>query len=83
MTEEVPERGKDEYGFPEKQFQALYDEDVGSPHYEIAASEVYDGLRNEGLSSEAVEVSEYLSDGDVEAAEELTGELLEEGGENR
>lgn len=80
MTEEHPERSKEEYDFPDKQLQTLYDEEVDSPHYDIAASELYEGLRNEGFSTEAVEVSQYLEEGNVEAAEELTEELLEEGG---
>ena len=72
----------DEYGF-EEEFETLYQEDSDSPRYDIAAAEVYEGLRNQGFSSQAVEVSEYLSEGDVEAAEELTEDLLEEdGGEN-
>jgi len=80
VTEETPEQGRDEYEFPEKQFQTLYDEDIDSPLYDIAGSELYEGLRNEGFSTEAVQVSEYLSEGDVESAEELTEDLLEEGG---
>lgn len=80
MTEEHPERSKEDYEFPENQFQTLYKEESDSPLYDIAASEVYRGLRNEGFSTEAIEVAEYLEEGDVEAAEELTEDLLEEGG---
>jgi Tfp pilus assembly protein FimV len=79
VTEETPETSRDEYDFPDKQFSTLYEQEQDTPLYDIAASEVYEGLRNEGFSTEAVEVSEYLSEGDVEAAEELTEELLEEG----
>lgn len=80
MTEETPKTSKEDYEFPNKQFQTLYDEDSDAPLYDIAASELYEGLRNEGFSTEAVEVFEYLEDGEVEQAEELTEDLLEEQG---
>lgn len=61
----------------EEEFDTLYEEDSDSPRYGIAASEVYRELRNQGFRGRAVEVNQYLDSGDVEAAEELTAELLE------
>ena len=80
MTEEYPENDSSDYEFPDKQLNKLYDEEPGSPMYRIAASNLTRGLRDRGVRDEAVEIFDYLEDGDVEAAEELTEEVLEEGG---
>lgn len=80
MTEEYPENDPSDYEFPQKEFNKLYDEEPGSPVYKIAASNLTRGLRDRGVREEAVEVFDYLEDGDVEAAEELTEETLEQGG---
>lgn len=80
MTEEYPENEPEDFEFPEKQLNKLYDEEPGSPVYKIAASNLTRGLRDRGVRDEAVKIFDYLENGDVEAAEELTEEVLEEGG---
>jgi hypothetical protein len=80
VTEEYPENDPQDFEFPQKQLNKLYDEEPGSPTYKIAASNLTKGLRDRGVREEAVEVFDYLEDGDVEAAEELTEGVLEQGG---
>jgi len=80
VTEEYPENSPEDYEFPQKELNKLYDEEPGSPVYKIAASNLTRGLRDRGIRDEAVEIFDYLEEGDVEAAEELTEEVLEEQG---
>lgn len=71
----------DEYEFDtiDEAFDMLYEFPTNGPEYCIVQGGIYDNLRQSTYVSaqDAMEVTRHLNKGEIEEAEELTGELLE------
>lgn len=84
MTEESPERDPSDYQFPDQYLNDLHEEEDNSPWYCIVQGQLYEAMRSDVRfdATDAMDVSRYLNNGEVEKAEDfiydqLDGELDE------
>jgi len=72
---------QDQYDFDtvDEAFEMLYKLPTNGPEYSIVQGGLYKNIKTSAYISnqEAMEVSRHLNKGEIEEAEELTGELLE------
>jgi hypothetical protein len=61
-------------------FEMLYDLPDNSPDYSLVQGQVYENIQRSAYVSQkdAMQVSRHLNMGDVQSAEDLVNELLEE-----
>lgn len=80
MTEEIPFNDVDDYKFPDKYLSELQELDENSPQYDIVQGGFYESLRMDARfdATQALSVSRALNNGDVDEAEDLVYEVLEE-----
>lgn len=80
MTEETPITDPSQYQFPDKYFQKLYELEENGPRYSIVQGGLYDNMRSDTRFSatDAMDVSRFLNNGEVEKAEQFVNERLEE-----
>jgi len=66
--------------FPENHFEKLYELEENGPEYSIVQGNLYDNLRSDARFSagDAMDISRALNNGEVQQAEELVNEVLED-----
>jgi len=80
MTEETPITDPSEYQFPDKHFDKLYELEHNGPRYSILQGSLYDNMRSDHRFSatDAMDVSRFLNNGEIEKAEQYVEQKLEE-----
>ena len=70
----------DEYEFPDEYFQDLREYTSGGPEFSIVQGGLYDFMRNDVRfdAVDAMDVSRALNNEDIEEAEDLIYDVLEE-----
>lgn len=81
MTEEIPDKDPSDYSFPDQHFSKLQELEENEPSYSIIQGALYRELSQDTRfnSEDALDVSRYLNNGEVEEAEDTVYEVLEGG----